>query len=118
MNSKDKPQERIIRVSQPCFTETLRFNRVGTEYDSKSTFCQEVGVIRSDSQRNYEQRFTIEADGSAGLRVEIYKYGNKRSTELSTQIGLDEIEMLIRFLTEVKDQCRNYHGESKTLAVS
>lgn len=58
----------------------------------------------------------IKRDYSAGLTFEITKFGDKRRTSLSVEIGADELAIMVEFFSQVKDKMRNYSGEVKILS--
>src|SRR5688572_17017411 len=103
----------IKRTSGTLITET----QIGKDYSNNCPeFLQSTYVGQSNgSQSSRIDLSILKRDYSAGLSFEIIKFGEKRNTSLSVEVGLDELNIMIEFFNQIRDQMKNYAGDVKII---
>ncbi len=68
--------------------------------------------IRDSGDRKKDRELKVKKDSyGAGVSISIIKFGDKRSTELSMELGRAEIIMLKKFFELIDGDLKNFTGE-------
>ena len=102
---------RIKRTSGNYVVETT----VEKDNHDMPVFAMENYFLSHSGLKDKYEALTISKRSySAGLQLELIKTG-KRTQRLQAEIGLGELDMLIRYLSDVRDKVKNYAGTLEVL---
>jgi hypothetical protein len=71
-------------------------------------------LSHSGEKEKYEALTISKRSYSAGLQLEMRKVGKRTQTQMG-EIGLAELDLLIGYLTTMRDKVKNYAGEIEVL---
>lgn len=86
-------------------------NYITTAENLATEFCLSSYFLSGSSRHNRSELSFEKKDYSAGLRVEIKKYNEKRVTSQTFEIGRDQVELLVSFLQNQLPSLKNYSSD-------
>jgi hypothetical protein len=107
---EEKIKRKLVRKSGQVYTETLIEKEL---FGNHQEFSFESFALHENSaqvgQRSNASKLTVCKSGN-GLMFKSEKYSKSRVLTHFHSLGLDEIEILIQFLSTIKPTLKNYSG--------
>lgn len=109
MNNR-KPSKKLVRKSGVYYTETVIEKELFLPHQEFSFQSYTLQETPSGPCRLNTSKLTVCKNGN-GLMFKTEKFGHKRVMTQYHSLGLDEIEILMEYLSGIKSTLKNYAGK-------